>query len=66
MKELIDLKRGDCRWPIGTPRPGTDDRQMFCAGPAMPKRPYCPACNALAYEPEQPGPVKVAPFMVAA
>lgn len=66
MKELIDLKHGDCRWPIGTPRPGTDDRQMFCAAPAMLRRPYCPACHAFAYEPEPSKPVKVVPAMEAA
>lgn len=37
-KALLDLDRGDCRWPVGDPREGAFG---FCALPTAAGRPYC-------------------------
>lgn len=39
---LLELKKGDCRWPSNDPeRPG-DSPHLFCGLPADPDRSYCP------------------------
>ncbi|PDT77227.1 GcrA family cell cycle regulator [Bradyrhizobium sp. C9] len=43
-KGLLDLERGDCRWPIGDP---TTPNFFFCGDPAISDLPYCgPHCRA--------------------
>lgn len=39
-KQLLDLDRHECRWPIGDPRQGAFG---FCALPRVADRPYCAA-----------------------
>jgi hypothetical protein len=40
-KALRHLKAHACRWPIGTPKPGYADEQLFCAARAPLDEPYC-------------------------
>ncbi|MBM3654915.1 MAG: hypothetical protein FJX06_19280 [Alphaproteobacteria bacterium] len=44
---LLELKVGDCRYPLGDPR---DDDFAFCGAPAPIDKPYCPHCARLAYD----------------
>lgn len=43
---LLDLKRGECRWPCNSPERG--DLYRFCGLPADPDRSYCPTHRVLA------------------
>lgn len=41
---LVDLQKGQCKWPIGDPR----ERDFgFCGCEAVPAKPYCPAHGRL-------------------
>ncbi|UFX42122.1 GcrA family cell cycle regulator [Bradyrhizobium sp. 41S5] len=43
-KGLLDLRDGDCKWPIGDP---TTPDFFFCGDPAVSELPYCgPHCRA--------------------
>lgn len=42
LKKLLDLKQGECRWPIGE-----DDNLMFCGAPC--ENTYCVEHMAIAY-----------------
>ena len=46
MKTLDELRRTDCRWPVGDDKP-----QRFCAEPAVTGKPYCDGHCAQAYRP---------------
>ncbi len=48
---FLDLRPGDCRWPIGDPRDGDFG---FCGAPAQPGSSYCLHCHKLAYLPPRP------------
>ncbi|MEH2668007.1 GcrA cell cycle regulator [Bradyrhizobium elkanii] len=50
-KGVLDLARGDCRWPFGDP--STPDF-YFCAAPVLPDCPYCAQHVRLAYQSTQP------------
>jgi GcrA cell cycle regulator len=51
-KQLLDLERGDCRWPYGT---GTKaDPYYFCCHKAIPGKSYCDFHNARSLQPIQP------------
>lgn len=46
-KTLLELERGDCRWPVGdVGEPGF----FFCGAPAAPERPYCKGHCRCAYQ----------------
>ncbi|MCP1852851.1 MULTISPECIES: GcrA family cell cycle regulator [unclassified Bradyrhizobium] len=49
-KGVLDLREGDCRWPIGDP--ATPDF-YFCNGRALVGLPYCAHHTRLAYQPAQ-------------
>lgn len=44
-KTIVELDPGACRYPLGRP---FDRVHLFCAGPAMQDRPYCPIHSRLA------------------
>lgn len=46
MKTLFDLRRSDCRWPLG---PQFERSDFFCAEPVKPGKVYCAAHCAVAY-----------------
>lgn len=48
MVSLMDLKFGDCRFPIGDPRHAD---YGYCGAKAVPGRPYCDWHCRLAYQP---------------
>lgn len=48
-KALIDLEKGDCKWPIGDPR---DSAFGFCALPAAPDHHYCEHHRRRSVEPK--------------
>lgn len=52
MKTLLQLGEHDCHWPVGTPPPGREREQLFCAQGKIPGKPYCPACAGVAYDPK--------------
>lgn len=47
-KTLVELERGDCKFPVGDPR--TPDFG-FCAQPRVPGKTYCIDCCQRAYKP---------------
>jgi GcrA cell cycle regulator len=47
---IMDLKSGDCRWPIGDPRKPTFS---FCGDGVRDSSSYCAAHHQLAYRPSQ-------------
>ena len=49
--DLVDLKEGQCRWPIGDP---TDPEFHFCGRDANDGAPYCEYHTRVAYQPAQP------------
>jgi GcrA cell cycle regulator len=50
-KQLAQLERHHCRWPIGDPR---QEGFHFCGRPPIPGRPYCSAHDKLAWAPRKP------------
>jgi GcrA cell cycle regulator len=51
-KQILDLERGDCKWPYGT---GTKaDPYYFCCHKAIPGKSYCDFHNARGLQPIQP------------
>ena len=50
-KKLLDLEKGDCRWPIGEPR--LPDFH-FCGAPQVADRPYCELHWRMAFQPSRP------------
>lgn len=45
-KPLLDLRSGDCRWPLGG---DYEPAKLFCAAPAIDGHPYCGAHCRIAY-----------------
>ena len=45
---IMDLQRGECRWPVNDAAKGGE--HLFCAAPAIPGKPYCAAHAAVAYQ----------------
>lgn len=50
MKDIFDLRHGDCRWPI------QQQPTLFCAEPAEPDRSYCEHHCRVAYLPAEKRP----------
>jgi GcrA cell cycle regulator len=50
-KKLLDLEKGDCRWPIGEPR---HPDFHFCGAPQIADRPYCELHWRMAFQPSRP------------
>lgn len=50
-KTLMDLERGDCRWPYGTG--ASNDPYYYCCHKATPGLSYCTFHAARAYQPPQ-------------
>ena len=50
-KRLLDLEKGDCRWPIGEPR---HPDFHFCGAPQFVDRPYCELHWRMAFQPSRP------------
>ena len=50
-KKLLDLEKGDCRWPIGEPR---HPDFHFCGAPQLEGRPYCELHWRMAFLPARP------------
>ena len=50
-KKLLDLEKGDCRWPIGEPR---RPDFHFCGAPQIADRPYCELHWRMAFQPPRP------------
>jgi GcrA cell cycle regulator len=44
---LLDLREGDCRFPLGDPRGAAF---AFCGSPTEAGKPYCPHCAGVAYD----------------
>lgn len=50
---LVDLRPGQCRFPLDMPRDANPIPGMYCGGSVKPHRPYCTAHCARAYTPRR-------------
>ncbi len=46
-KRLMERRRGECAWPVGPVLAAGDYDSLFCCAPALDRRSYCAAHDAL-------------------
>lgn len=60
---FMDLRAGQCRWPLGNIMDlRAPVAEFFCGEPAQPGSPYCPDCRRRAYLAKRPHTVAAKPM----